>query len=149
MELNHELRKLELGDRTIEEYFARIKGIADLTDSLGSTVSDEDIVTYTVNGLGERFDQVAGIISYRDPFPDLDIVHSMLLVEEKHLNRKTRNQSELHTKLLARSLSTAKVKGVAFLKLKGSLILYTGACNACWVDEMDRRHNQKETCVHP
>lgn len=73
MELYNDLRSLQLGDKTIEEYFSRIQVITNLMLSLGFTVTGDGLVTFTVNGLGERFDQVASIILHRDPFPDINM----------------------------------------------------------------------------
>ncbi|GJW10191.1 ribonuclease H-like domain-containing protein [Tanacetum coccineum] len=67
--------------------------MADLLANMEAPVSDKSLVTYTVNGLGNKFAHVASIIRHRDPFPTFDTARSMLLVEEILLNRDTTHQS--------------------------------------------------------
>ena len=76
--LRGELRVLDMGDLTVDAYFAKIESIATLLCDLGSPMDDEDIVTYTMNGLSDRFAHLSSSIAHRDPFPDLDTVRSMV-----------------------------------------------------------------------
>ncbi|PWA53985.1 hypothetical protein CTI12_AA438400 [Artemisia annua] len=71
-----ELRLLTMGDMTVDAYFAKIESIATLLADLGSPMHDDDLVTYALHGLSDRFAHVAGIIAHRDPFPNLDTVRS-------------------------------------------------------------------------
>ncbi|GJR55076.1 ribonuclease H-like domain-containing protein [Tanacetum coccineum] len=54
-------------------------------------MSNDDIVTFALQGLSAKFDQVAGIISNQEPFPDLATVHNMVRTEEMRL--KARSQT--------------------------------------------------------
>ncbi|XP_071718346.1 uncharacterized protein [Rutidosis leptorrhynchoides] len=94
MELNTELRGLDICNQTVEEYFRKIDRLATHLRTLGSTVGDNDLVMYTVNGLNEKYKQVNDIILHRHPFPDLDTARSMLLMEEMTLNRTYRSSTE-------------------------------------------------------
>lgn len=49
-------------------------------------MSDNNLVTYAVNGLDSRFVTIAKIIRHREPIPTFDTTRSMLLLEESMLN---------------------------------------------------------------
>ncbi|XP_071712467.1 uncharacterized protein [Rutidosis leptorrhynchoides] len=87
MELTAELRGLVMGDESVEAYFRKIDRIANHLQNLGSTVEDKDLVMYAVNGLNGKYPHAAHIIIHRHPFPDFNIVRSMLLMEEMTSNR--------------------------------------------------------------
>ncbi|XP_071713427.1 uncharacterized protein [Rutidosis leptorrhynchoides] len=89
LELNVELRGLNIRDLTIEAYFRKIDQIATHLKKLGSTVKDPDLVMYAVTGLNDKYPHAAHIIIHRQPFPDLNTVRSMLTLEEIAANRKT------------------------------------------------------------
>ncbi|XP_071719139.1 uncharacterized protein [Rutidosis leptorrhynchoides] len=80
MELNAELRGLDIGNQTVEEYFRKIDRLATHLRNLGSTVGDNDLVMYAINGLNEKYKQAKHIILHMHPFPDLDTARSMLLM---------------------------------------------------------------------
>ncbi|GJZ41747.1 hybrid signal transduction histidine kinase M [Tanacetum coccineum] len=52
----------------------------------GSDMSDDDVVTYAINGLSGS---LAQIITHKDPFPDLAIVRSMVATEELRLRSQS------------------------------------------------------------
>ncbi|PWA92304.1 hybrid signal transduction histidine kinase M [Artemisia annua] len=87
--LRGELRLLTMGDMSVDAYFAKIESIATLLADLGSPMHDDDLVTYALHGLSDRFAHVAGIIAHRDPFPNLDTVRSMVTTEDLRLKHKT------------------------------------------------------------
>ncbi|GKA92977.1 ribonuclease H-like domain-containing protein, partial [Tanacetum coccineum] len=49
--LKGELRVIQIGDDTPDAYFSKIDSIITLLTDLGSTMDDDDIVTYAINGL--------------------------------------------------------------------------------------------------
>ncbi|GKC70112.1 hybrid signal transduction histidine kinase M [Tanacetum coccineum] len=49
--LKGELRVIQMGDDTPDAYFSKIDSIITLLTDLGSTMDDDDIVTYAINGL--------------------------------------------------------------------------------------------------
>ncbi|PWA57157.1 hypothetical protein CTI12_AA411810 [Artemisia annua] len=95
--LRGELRVLDMGNMTVDEYFAKIESIATLLTDLGSPIHDDDLVTYAINGLSDRFAHVAGIIAHRDPFPDLDMVRSMVTTEDLRLKHKVTPSNHITT----------------------------------------------------
>ncbi|GJV63442.1 ribonuclease H-like domain-containing protein [Tanacetum coccineum] len=60
-----------------------------LQESLGSPVTSEDVVTFALEGLPDKFDQVCGIMHHHDTFPDLKTTRSMLTTEEIRLKSKS------------------------------------------------------------
>ncbi|GKB34490.1 ribonuclease H-like domain-containing protein [Tanacetum coccineum] len=51
-------------------------------------MDDDDIVTYAINGLSEKYGSLAQIIAHKDPFPDLATVRTMVTTEEMRLRSK-------------------------------------------------------------
>ncbi|XP_071741282.1 uncharacterized protein [Rutidosis leptorrhynchoides] len=107
-----ELRSLNIGDSTTEAYFRRIDSISAMLTNLGSNIKDEELVTYAINGLNDRFPHATHIIRHRSPFPDLNIVRYMITLEDMQLQRKNRvlNDSQgtpsAPTALLAQAASS-------------------------------------------
>ncbi|GJW51514.1 hypothetical protein Tco_0092865 [Tanacetum coccineum] len=56
--------------------------------SLDSPVNDENVVHYALEGLPEKYNQVCGYMHYKDTFPDLKTVCSLLITEEMRLKSK-------------------------------------------------------------
>ncbi|GJW33334.1 hybrid signal transduction histidine kinase M [Tanacetum coccineum] len=87
--LNGELLMIKHGDLTVDAYFCKIKSISTILTSFGSSTSNDDMVTYALQGLSENFDHVAGIIAYWEPLLDLTTVCSMITTEEMRLKAKS------------------------------------------------------------
>ncbi|XP_071686819.1 uncharacterized protein [Rutidosis leptorrhynchoides] len=94
MELNAELRALNMGNLSVEEYFRKIDHLATQIRNLGGKIEDTYLVMFAVNGLPEKYAHVSHIIIRRSPFPSLDIARSMIAMEELTLNRKHRTITE-------------------------------------------------------
>ncbi|GKB00413.1 hybrid signal transduction histidine kinase M [Tanacetum coccineum] len=84
-----ELRPLKCGDLSINAYFRKIESISTILTSLGSPISNDDVVTFAIEGLNDKYEDVSDIIVHRDPFPDLKTVRSMLTTEEMRLKSKS------------------------------------------------------------
>ncbi|GKA99223.1 ribonuclease H-like domain-containing protein [Tanacetum coccineum] len=54
--LKAELRSLTLGDMSIDTYFQKIKSIATILTSLRSPVTSEDVFTFALKGLPDKYD---------------------------------------------------------------------------------------------
>nr|GEX37204.1 hybrid signal transduction histidine kinase M [Tanacetum cinerariifolium] len=89
--LKAELRSLKLGDMSIDAYFMKIESLATILTSLGSPVSSDNVVTYALEGLPDKYDHGCAIISHREPFLDLKKASSMLTTEDMRL--KSESQS--------------------------------------------------------
>ncbi|GJT26683.1 ribonuclease H-like domain-containing protein [Tanacetum coccineum] len=87
--LKGELRMIQMGDQTADEYFSNIDSIVTLLNDLGSDVSQDDVVTYAINGLSDKYGSLAQIIAHKEPFPDLSTVRSMVSTEEMRIQNKS------------------------------------------------------------
>ncbi|GJU31917.1 acyl-protein thioesterase 2-like protein [Tanacetum coccineum] len=95
--LKGELRMIQMGDQTADEYFSNIDSIVTLLNDLGSDVSQDDVVTYAINGLSDKYGggegSLAQIIAHKEPFPDLSTVRSMVSTEEMRIRNKSHSLS--------------------------------------------------------
>ncbi|GJV97629.1 APETALA1 like protein [Tanacetum coccineum] len=66
-----------------------IETILTLLTDLGSDMSNDDVVTYAINGLSDKYGSLAQIIAHKDPFPDLATVRSMVATEELRLRSRS------------------------------------------------------------
>ncbi|GJZ51329.1 ribonuclease H-like domain-containing protein [Tanacetum coccineum] len=82
------LRSMKLGDLSIDAYFRKIESIATILSSLGSPISNGDVVNIALDGLPDKYHYVSDIIIHRDPFPDLKTVCSMLTTVEMRLKSR-------------------------------------------------------------
>ncbi|CAH1425424.1 unnamed protein product [Lactuca virosa] len=87
IELDQELRTLTLGDLTISQYCERMKVISDLLANIGSPVPEHTLVTYLINGLSPKYDNIATVLRHQNPPPSLLKCRSILTLEERTLNR--------------------------------------------------------------
>nr|GEX24642.1 ribonuclease H-like domain-containing protein [Tanacetum cinerariifolium] len=87
--LKGKLRMLHMGDQSADEYFSKIDSLVTLLSDLGSDVSEDDVVTYAINGLSNKYGSLAQIIAHKDPFPDLATMRSMISTEEMRLRSKS------------------------------------------------------------
>nr|GEX35932.1 hybrid signal transduction histidine kinase M [Tanacetum cinerariifolium] len=87
--LKGELHMLHMGDQSVDEYFSKIDSLVTLLSDLGLDVSEDDVVTYVINGLSHKYGSLAQIIAHKDPFPDLATMRSMVSTEEMRLRSKS------------------------------------------------------------
>ncbi|GJT29484.1 ribonuclease H-like domain-containing protein [Tanacetum coccineum] len=59
-----------------------------LKADLDAHVNEEDMVHYSLEGLPDTYNQVCGYIHWKDTFPDLKAVRSLLIAEEMRLKSK-------------------------------------------------------------
>nr|GEZ16140.1 ribonuclease H-like domain-containing protein [Tanacetum cinerariifolium] len=83
--LKGELRMLHMGDQSVDKYFSKINSLVTLLSDLGLDVSEDDVVTYAINGLSHKYESLAQIIAHKDPFPDLATMRSMVNTEKMRL----------------------------------------------------------------
>nr|GEU54373.1 ribonuclease H-like domain-containing protein [Tanacetum cinerariifolium] len=86
---------LHMGDQSADEYFSKIDFLVTLLSDLGSNVSEDEVFTYAINGLSDKYGSLAQIIAHKDPFPDLATMRSMVSTEEMRLwgdNHNTHNR---------------------------------------------------------
>lgn len=95
IELENQLRNIRLGDLSINDYCCKIQTIADLLENINAPVPAKTLITYLIDGLPDRFSNIAGIILHRETLPTFLQARSMLLLEEQRMNR-TRNPQASH-----------------------------------------------------
>lgn len=95
LQLDHDLRPKEIGDLSIQTYCQLIKSIADLLANVDASVTDRTLVTYMLNGLSDKYENIINVVKNRQPFPTFDKARSMLVQEEDRLN-KGRKSSVVH-----------------------------------------------------
>ncbi|GJU27104.1 ribonuclease H-like domain-containing protein [Tanacetum coccineum] len=86
LNLYNELRSINIGKMTVNEYCTKIWSMADRLKNLGCVVSDKNLVIYTVNGLDSKFATLVEIIRHRETFPSFENVRTMLLLKESSFN---------------------------------------------------------------
>lgn len=64
MQLNEDLRNIEIGDLSITNYCHKLKQISDLLDNIGKPIYERTLVMHIVNGLSDKYENVAGIIRH-------------------------------------------------------------------------------------
>ncbi|CAN7061620.1 unnamed protein product [Brassica rapa subsp. trilocularis] len=87
IQLDHDLRTKVIGDKSIQVYCQELKSLADLMANVDAPVSERTLVTYTLNGLNAKYDNIINVIMHRQPFPTFEDARSMLLLEEDRLSR--------------------------------------------------------------
>jgi hypothetical protein len=55
MQLKQELHNLQKNKMNINDYFTKVKNLADALAFIGAPVDDEDLVAVTLNGLGKDY----------------------------------------------------------------------------------------------
>ncbi|CAH1452251.1 unnamed protein product [Lactuca virosa] len=66
IELDNELLSLVPGDRSITEYFQKMKPIVDLLANNEAPVPEKTLLTYMLNGLSPKFENISMLIRYKD-----------------------------------------------------------------------------------
>ncbi|CAH1442145.1 unnamed protein product [Lactuca virosa] len=95
IELDQELRTLTLGDLSISDYCERMKVISDLLVNIGSSVTEQTLVTYLINVLSPNFDNIAIVLHHQDLFPSLLKCRPILTLEERTMSHN-RSTQPLH-----------------------------------------------------
>lgn len=98
IELDHELRTMTMGDLDLTEYCRKLKKTSDLLANIESPVLERTLVTYLLNGLTEKYDNIINVIKHQNPFPIFSKAQSMLDMEEKRLAKQVKPQP-MHTQL--------------------------------------------------
>jgi hypothetical protein len=69
----------------INDYFTKVKNLADALTFMGALVNDEDLMAITLNGLGKNYNQFRTSIVVRETFPDFQDLITLLISEEMRI----------------------------------------------------------------
>ncbi|GKC00391.1 hypothetical protein Tco_0986527, partial [Tanacetum coccineum] len=72
----------------MKSYFQKINSIVNILISLDARVNDEDMVHHALEGLPDTYNQVCGYMHWKDTFPNLKTVRSLLITEETRLKSR-------------------------------------------------------------
>ncbi|XP_066316297.1 uncharacterized protein [Miscanthus floridulus] len=83
--LDVEFRNLSQGDLSIDDYCRKMKGMADALADLGEPLNDRTLVLNVLQGLIERFQFMAQLITRQKPFPPFAYVRTDLCLAELNM----------------------------------------------------------------
>jgi ketopantoate reductase len=69
----------------INDYFTKVKNLANVLASIGALVNDEDLVAVTLNGLGKYFSQFQTLIAIQETFLDSQELITLFLSEDMRI----------------------------------------------------------------
>ncbi|GJS78219.1 hypothetical protein Tco_0728100 [Tanacetum coccineum] len=88
VELVGELRSLDIEDLTVDADFHKIDSLASRLENLASNTTEDELVTYAINGLSDKCDHVAQVILNRVAFfRTRKWFDPMMSHDETHMNR--------------------------------------------------------------
>ena len=92
------LQSMKKGDMSIEEYFVKMKNVADLLNvSSGQTITDEELLLYILGGLGSEYEAIVIHLTSRQGVVSLEEAQFMLQTQEMRLQHQvTQVTSEFH-----------------------------------------------------
>ncbi|KAJ1701542.1 hypothetical protein LUZ63_001321 [Rhynchospora breviuscula] len=98
LDLKLQLQTAKKGGSTCAQYIQQMQALADRLRSIGSTVTDQDLVVYTIQGLGSEYDAFVTAISMKDPPPSMPELCSLLLAQEARIltNLRTTSAALVH-----------------------------------------------------
>lgn len=94
IQLDNELRNTEIGDLTIETYSQKLKSLSDRLANVNAPITDRTLVTFLLNGLNAKYDNIINVIQHREPFPSFATAKSMLQMEETRLKRPNKQVAQ-------------------------------------------------------
>jgi hypothetical protein len=72
---------------TAKDYFLSIKRMADELALAGQPLKSDEILTYILAGLGQKYDSLVSIITSRSDVVTLEELYSLLLIAESRINQ--------------------------------------------------------------
>ncbi|KAI0519466.1 hypothetical protein KFK09_006914 [Dendrobium nobile] len=95
IQLKNELHNVQMKSQNMMQYLQQIKSIVDNIASAGSTIDQEDVLLYTLNGLPPSYNALKTTIRAMPMSMDLDQLYSLLLSEEINLQSEALRQTQL------------------------------------------------------
>jgi gag-polypeptide of LTR copia-type len=85
LELKLLLQTSKKGGTSCSQFIQQIQSIADRLRSIGSEISDQDLVLYTLQGLGSNFEPFVSVFSMRQATTSMSDLQSLLPTHEARL----------------------------------------------------------------
>ena len=90
LQLRLELNNIQQKDMSLSDYTAKIKSICDSFSSININIEEDEMVQMCLGSLTQRFDPIRMEILARDNPHSFFNLQSMLLVEENHVQTKSK-----------------------------------------------------------
>ena len=89
MQLKLELQSTKKGSLSIIDYIMKVKGAANSLTAIREPVTKQDQVRNLLGGLRSDYNAIVTTINIRDDKISIEVVHSMLLAFEYHLEQQS------------------------------------------------------------
>ncbi|KAJ4766113.1 Copia protein [Rhynchospora pubera] len=93
LDLKLQLQTAKRGNSSCAQYIQQMQTLADRLRSIGETVTDTDLVIYTLQGLGTKFDTFVTTFSMRGSSPSMAEFSNLLLAHEARVQTSLRNNT--------------------------------------------------------
>ena len=88
MGLKEQLTIINRGSQPVTDYLAKIRGLADELSLIGSPVGNDDLVIYSLNGIGPEFKEITAAVRARDTVISFEELHDKLVEYDSFLKRE-------------------------------------------------------------
>jgi hypothetical protein len=85
MQLKQKLHNLQKNKMNINDYSTKVKNLANVLTSIGSSINDEDLVAVTLNGLGKYYSQLQISIVVQETFIDFQRLITLFINEKRRI----------------------------------------------------------------
>ncbi|KAF5463649.1 hypothetical protein F2P56_013801 [Juglans regia] len=92
--IRFQLTNLSCGEKTITEYFGKVRSLADTLAATGNPLPDKELVTYILIGLGPLYESFVTSITTRSEFVSSHELFQMLLIHESRMAHSTKQLLE-------------------------------------------------------
>ncbi|CAA7020425.1 unnamed protein product [Microthlaspi erraticum] len=96
IQLENELRQLQIGDLSVHDYCQKLKTLSDLLANVNSPITNRVLVMHLLNGVSSKFDNILNVIKHRSPACTFSEARSMLK-DEARLTQSVRSHLHLTT----------------------------------------------------
>jgi hypothetical protein len=99
MEIRAKLNKTRKLDSSANDFFNKIKGMADTLAAMGQPLRPEEFNAYLLAGLDRDYDALADRVSARpltDPMPMRDVYSQLMNTEQRIEARKAEMTADIH-----------------------------------------------------
>lgn len=67
IQLENELRQLEIGDLSVHEYCQKLKTLSDLLANVDAPITERVLIRHLLSGLSPKFDNIINVIKHNSP----------------------------------------------------------------------------------